>query len=163
MIGSVRARRGRGGGATGETDMEDDPHDLARFEAAQEGVVQGALAELKAGRKRTHWMWFVFPQIAGIGRSETARRYAISGAAEARAYLAHPTLGPRLLAGIEAAAASGETDMARLFGAVDAAKFRSCLTLFREVAAEGGERAPFARALELWYGGEPCSETLARL
>lgn len=143
--------------------MEHDPHDLARFEAAQAGVIDEALAELKAGRKRTHWMWFVFPQIAGIGRSATARRYAISGMEEARAYLAHPTLGPRLLAGIEAVAASGETDMTRLFGAVDAAKFRSCLTLFREAAAEGGERAPFARALELWYDGEPCAATLARL
>ncbi|MFO7854947.1 MAG: DUF1810 domain-containing protein [Paracoccaceae bacterium] len=143
--------------------MEDDPHDLARFEVAQAGVIEDAFAELKAGRKRTHWMWFVFPQLAGLGRSETARRYAISGAPEARAYLAHPTLGPRLLAGIEAAAASGETDMTRLFGAVDAAKFRSCLTLFREAAAEGGERAPFARALEFWYDGEPCAATLERL
>jgi uncharacterized protein (DUF1810 family) len=143
--------------------MEGDPHDLARFEAAQDKVIDRALDELRAGRKATHWMWYVFPQIEGLGGSETARRYAISGLAEARAYLAHPTLGLRLLAGIEAVAASGEMDMERLFGPVDAMKFRSCLTLFREAGAEGGERAPFARALDLWYDGAPCEATLGRL
>jgi uncharacterized protein (DUF1810 family) len=108
-------------------------------------------------------MWFVFPQIAGIGRSDMARRFAVEDADEARAYLAHPVLGPRLLEGIEAVAASGVRDMEALFGPVDAAKFRSCLTLFAAAADEGGERAPFDRALALYYGGRPCPLTLARL
>lgn len=139
---------------------EGDPFDLARFLAAQEGVIERALAELRAGAKRSHWMWFVFPQLAGLGSSAMAQRYAISGLAEARAYLAHPVLGPRLREGTAAAMASGETSPRRLFGSPDDLKLRSCLTLFAEAA---DDPAPFEAALERFFGGERCPATLAAL
>jgi uncharacterized protein (DUF1810 family) len=115
-----------------------DPFDLQRFVDAQDGVVEGALAELRAGAKRGHWMWFVFPQMRGLGRSGMADFYGISGVEEARAYLAEERTAEAML------------------GAVDAAKLRSCLTLFE--AAGGGER--FARALAQLFAGERDSATL---
>ncbi len=139
----------------------DDPHDLARFAAAQRDSYDRALAELRGGRKASHWMWFVFPQIAGLGRSDMARRYAIAGVAEARAYLAHPLLGARLVEATEAvtAAAPGASAEA-ILGGIDATKLRSSLTLFAAVA---DQPAPFEAALARFFRGERDGETLRRL
>jgi uncharacterized protein (DUF1810 family) len=133
---------------------------LERFVAAQHGVHERALAELRSGRKRTHWMWFVFPQLAGLGRSETARRYGIGGAAEARAYLAHPVLGPRLRQCAAALIAHKGQPAEAILGPVDAIKLRSSMTLF-EAAAENP--APFAAVLDAFFGGERDAATLNRL
>jgi uncharacterized protein (DUF1810 family) len=131
-----------------------DPHDLRRFLDAQQegGTYERALAELRAGRKQTHWMWFVFPQLAELGRSPTAKRFGIASLAEARAYLEHPVLGPRLrecaraLLALEGAAAT------EILGAIDALKLRSSMTLFAHAAPED----PLFRAvLDRYYGGEP--------
>ena len=140
--------------------MSADPHDLQRFVAAQEGVWERALAELRAGAKRSHWMWFVFPQIEGLGHSAMAQRYAISGVEEARAYLAHPLLGPRLLA-CTAAMNGHEGKSARaILGQPDDMKFRSSMTLF--AAADPGEPA-FGEALARYFGGQRDAATLVRL
>ena len=122
-----------------------DPFDLQRFVDAQQGVYDQALAEIRAGRKRSHWMWFVWPQRAGLGHSDMARRYAISGDDEARAYLAHPVLGPRLaeITAAITATASGDTAEA-ILGPVDALKLRSSLELFE--GAGGGPTFAAARA-----------------
>jgi uncharacterized protein (DUF1810 family) len=134
-------------------------HDLNRFVAAQSSAYAQALAELHRGRKTSHWMWFVFPQIAGLGRSDTARFYAIADAAEARAYLAHPLLGPRLVKATQVAAAAPGSAEA-IFGSIDAIKLRSSMTLFAAVAAED---APFTAALERFFGSERDSATLQLL
>jgi uncharacterized protein (DUF1810 family) len=134
--------------------------DLERFVTAQQGIYDQALAELRQGRKQSHWMWFVFPQIAGLGVSAMARRYAISGSDEARAYLAHPLLGPRLLACTEAVLAHRIGSAEAIFGAIDAIKLRSSMTLFEAVAAEP---APFAAVLEAFYRGARDPATLSRL
>jgi uncharacterized protein (DUF1810 family) len=132
----------------------DDPFDLRRFENAQEqgGTYATAVEELRAGRKQSHWMWFVFPQIAGLGRSPTSRRYAISSSAEAHAYLEHPVLGPRLLecAGI-LAKLSGRSAL-EIFGAIDAIKLRSSMTLFAHAAP--GEPL-FRQVLDAYFDGVP--------
>lgn len=133
------------------------PLDADRFLDAQREVHACALAELRAGAKRTHWMWFVFPQLAGLGRSEMARRYGLAGLDDARAYLAHPVLGPRLVEATGAALEAGVPTIA-LFGAVDAMKFASCMTLFAAVAPAG---SVFHRALE--RAVQPDALTLARL
>jgi uncharacterized protein (DUF1810 family) len=133
--------------------------DLDRFVVAQAPLFARALGELRAGAKRGHWMWFVFPQVAGLGRSDTARFYALSGRTEAQAYLAHPLLGPRLLeatAAISDAAGSAEA----ILGPVDAMKLRSSMTLFESVAADP---QPFAHALERFFDGMRDPQTLARL
>src|SRR6201993_634326 len=122
------------------TAMEtDDPYDLQRFVAAQDagGTYRHALAELRRGRKTSHWMWFVFPQIAGLGHSAMAQRYAIGSLAEAQAYLAHPVLGPRLRERTEILIALRQTDAQAIFGDIDAVKFRSSMTLFDAVEPEG--------------------------
>lgn len=125
--------------------------DLERFVEAQAGVIEGALAEVRAGRKVGHWMWFVYPQLAGLGRSETSRYYAIPDLAAARAYLAHPVLGPRLRAAAEAALAAPATSADGIFGAIDAVKLRSSMTLFARAAPE----APVFRAvLARFFDGE---------
>src|SRR5687767_9548059 len=108
-----------------------DPFDLQRFADAQASIYDTALAELEAGRKRSHWMWFVFPQAAGLGHSPTAQFYAIRSLDEARAYLAHPVLGPRLVRCAEAVATSSAPSLEALLGPVDALKFVSSMTLFR--------------------------------
>src|SRR5581483_12334300 len=105
-------------------------HDLERFVTAQEGVMDRVRAELRRGRKTSHWMWFVFPQVAGLGQSPTSRRYAISGLAEAQAYLRHPVLGPRLAAAAQVLVDLGGTDAAGIFGGLDSQKLRSSMTLF---------------------------------
>jgi uncharacterized protein (DUF1810 family) len=137
-----------------------DPHDLKRFVDAQAMVHETALAELKHGRKTTHWMWFVFPQIAGLGLSDMSRRYAIGSRDEARAYLDHPVLGPRLIAGLQAVNAVTGRSAHEIFGSPDDHKFQSCLTLFEQVAS-----APemFAAALDQYYDGRRDPRTLAAL
>ncbi len=140
----------------------DDPYDLARFVAAQNahGTYDQATAELRAGRKASHWMWFVFPQITGLGQSSVSRRYAISSLAEARAYLAHPVLGPRLTecAGL-VAGGSGRT-AEQIFGGIDALKLRSSMTLFRHADPE---EPVFRRVLDQYFDGEPDPATEQRL
>ncbi len=132
---------------------------LDRFVTAQAGgVFERALAELEAGAKRSHWMWFVFPQITGLGRSQTARFYAIADRGEAIAYLAHPVLGPRLdSATLAMLDWEGRRSAEAILGPVDAMKLRSSMTLFEAVA---GQRAPFAAVLDAFYGGERDPATL---
>lgn len=132
--------------------------DLDRFVNAQDsgGTYAQALAELRRGRKTSHWMWFVFPQVAGLGRSRIARHYAVSGLDEARAYLAHPVLGPRLLECCEALLAVEQTSAEEVFGPVDALKLRSSVTLFHR--ADPGV-ALFPAVLERFFGALPDSRT----
>ena len=137
-----------------------DPYDLQRFVDAQASIYRQVCAELRAGRKRSHWMWFIFPQIAGLGHSEMARTFAISSRAEAAAYLAHPILGPRLRE------CTGLVDriegrVAReIFGSPDDMKFRSSMTLF---AAASEDNAIFEEALQKYFAGIGDPATLARL
>ena len=132
---------------------------LDRFVTAQQGVFDGALAEIQGGRKRGHWMWFIFPQLAGLGRSAMAQYYAIGSLDEARAYFDHPLLGSRLRACVEALQDRVDGTAAGMFGEVDALKLRSSLTLF--VAAGGGRL--FDAALERWFDGRRDAATLAAL
>ena len=131
--------------------------DLDRFITAQEPVIAQVRAELAAGRKRTHWMWFVFPQLRGLGRSETARRYGIASRAEAAAYLAHPVLGPRLRECVALLLATPGRSAHEILGSPDDLKLRSCLTLFQAVS--GGD-ALFSQALARFHGGQPDEATL---
>lgn len=131
--------------------------DLERFVAAQQGVYAHALGELRRGRKQSHWMWFVFPQIAGLGRSAMARLYAIVSAEEARAYLSHPLLAPRLDECTEAMLANRGRSAEAILGAEDAIKFRSSMTLFEAVA---GRPEAFAAALDAFCSGERDGATL---
>lgn len=133
--------------------------DLDRFMTAQETSYDAALAEIRRGCKRGHWMWFVFPQLAGLGRSPTARHYAIASLAEARAYLAHPVLGARLQACVEALQDLEHGSAEAVFGDIDAMKLRSSLTLFEQA---GGERL-FAAAIERWFDGRRDEATLRLL
>jgi uncharacterized protein (DUF1810 family) len=126
-----------------------DTYDLERFVQAQAPVFETALAELRAGRKRSHWMWFVFPQLKGLGRSPTAQFYGISCLDEARAYLGHAELGPRLRTAAHAVLDGPEQDLGRLFGAPDDAKFISCMSLFARAKPDG----VFSEALSRWNGG----------
>ncbi|WIM99233.1 DUF1810 domain-containing protein [Actinoplanes oblitus] len=124
--------------------------DLERFVRAQDGVYERALAELAAGSKRSHWMWFVFPQLAGLGSSPTARVYAIRDLAEARAYLAHPVLGPRLTECAATLLAVRGRTASQIFGYPDDLKLRSSMTLFAEAASDP---AVFREVLERYYDG----------
>jgi uncharacterized protein (DUF1810 family) len=140
-----------------------DPHDLQRFLDAQDrgGTYERALGELRAGRKASHWMWFVFPQLAGLGRSEMARRYAIASLDEAKAYLAHPVLGPRLRECAAALLALDEGRSARqVLGDTDAVKLRSSMTLFDRAAPE---EPLFGRVLDRYFDGRPDEATVERL
>jgi uncharacterized protein (DUF1810 family) len=136
----------------------DEPYHLERFVDAQAaGDSYGrAEAELRRGRKTSHWMWYVFPQIAGLGSSSMSRRYAISSLAEARAYLAHPLLGPRLLTCAEIVAAAETGDAEQIFGGIDATKLRSSMTLFARAAPAEGV---FTRVLDRFFGGVADAET----
>ena len=140
----------------------DDPYRLQRLVAAQDagGTYDRALGELRRGRKTSHWMWFAFPQLAGLGRSETSRRYAIASLAEAVAYLQHPVLGPRLRECAAAVADSSAPSAAALLGGIDALKLRSSMTLFRR--ADPGEPV-FRRVLDRYFGGHPDPATDERL
>lgn len=134
-------------------------HGLERFVEAQEQIYPRALAEIRRGAKRSHWMWYIFPQLAGLGRSATAQRYAISDVAEARAYLAHPLLGQRYIECVEAVQDLRGSDPVAVFGEVDSAKLRSSLTLFE---AAGGSSL-VAAALDRWFGGQRDDRTMALL
>jgi len=139
-----------------------DPFDLERFVDAQdqEGAFASALQELRGGRKRSHWMWFVFPQIAGLGDSEMSRRYAIGSLEEAAEYLRHPVLGPRLLQCTRIMADSVGRPVVQILGEVDAMKLRSSMTLFAHAAAEG---AAFRDVLERHFDGAEDPATVALL
>ena len=130
-----------------------DAHELQRFVDAQAPVIAAVQAELDAGAKTSHWMWFVFPQLAALGRSATAKHYGLGGAAAARAYLAHPLLGTRLVDCSERVlrAASRGRSALQIFGAIDAMKLRSCMTVFEAVAPQ---QPVFAQVLDALYGGE---------
>ncbi len=142
-----------------------DPFNLERFVQAQARVFQHVLAELQAGAKMSHWMWFIFPQIKGLGRSPTAIEYAISGLDEARAYLRHPVLGSRLKECTRLVLQVQNRSAAEIFGSPDDMKFRSCMTLFAQIA--GDDMSPgadiFSGALEKYFDGVPDRLTLDRL
>jgi uncharacterized protein (DUF1810 family) len=133
--------------------------DLKRFVEAQDPVFEAVLSELRRGDKEGHWMWFIFPQIKGLGISGMSQRFAISSRAEAEAYLAHSVLGPRLIQCTELVNTVEGRSAERIFGPVDAMKFRSSMTLFREVSSG----APFDAALNKYFAGEPDTRTLQLL
>lgn len=135
----------------------DDPHDLQRFLLAQEATFLEALAEIRAGRKRTHWMWFIFPQFDGLGFSAMSRKYAIKSVAEARAYLRHPVLGPRLAQCCEAAIAVDGRSAEEVFGSPDDMKLRSCMTLF---AAVSPPKSAFDAVLDRFFDGARDRDTI---
>ncbi|BDI33890.1 hypothetical protein CCAX7_59410 [Capsulimonas corticalis] len=141
-------------------DENEDPFNLGRFTVAQESVYDDALSELKQGRKRTHWMWYIFPQIAGLGYSATSKQYAIHGLEEARAYLDHPELGENLRECAEAVLAVEDRSASQIFGSPDDVKLQSSMTLF---AQADGPDSVFTRVLEKYFGGQTDSETLRRL
>jgi uncharacterized protein (DUF1810 family) len=138
----------------------DDPYDLHRFRAAQQHAYEGALAELRRGQKAGHWMWFIFPQIAGLGHSPIAQHYAISSLDEARAYLRDPSLGPRLGACTEAVNHIAGRSARAIFGWPDDLKFRSSMTLFEAAAPD---EQIFKAALQKYFGGERDPLTLEKL
>jgi uncharacterized protein (DUF1810 family) len=137
----------------------EDSFDLERFVTAQAPVFETVLAELRAGRKRSHWMWFVFPQLRGLGQSETARFYGIASIEEARAYLAHPLLGPRLDLCTRIVLGNEGPSLHAIFGSPDDMKFWSCMTLFS--LATDDPASPFRQVLDRWCGGRPDERTLA--
>ena len=132
----------------------EDPFDLERFVLAQDtgGTYHRALEELRNGFKQTHWMWFVFPQVAGLGQSPTSRKYAVTSLAEAEAYLRHPVLGPRLVESANAVAAHAGLSAVRIFGSTDAQKLRSSMTLFLRAAPE---EPVFQEVLDRFFDGSP--------
>ncbi len=140
--------------------MKNDPHNLQRFVDAQAPVYEQVYAELRAGRKTSHWIWFIFPQIAGLGYSPMAQRFAIAGRGEAEGYLQHPLLGPRLSECTMLVNRHAGRDIVEIFGDIDAMKFRSSMTLFAKVAKEPGV---FMDALKLFCKGEMDELTLAKL
>jgi uncharacterized protein (DUF1810 family) len=137
-----------------------DPYDLRRFVETQATIYDGALAELRNGRKASHWIWFIFPQIAGLGMSAMSQHYSISCLDEARAYLGHPVLGPRLIECIQAMNAVDGRSAYEVLGPPDDLKFRSSLTLF---AAAAPDNPVFAEALAKYFAGEPDPLTLEKL
>ncbi len=151
-----------------------DPYDLARFVEAQAGApvarslrdgveehdYEQALSEIRSGRKRSHWMWYIFPQFEGLGASPTSRRYAIKSIAEAEAYLRHPVLGPRLLETAQAAVEVEGRSAFEVFGTPDDMKLQSCATLFASVSPAG---SVFHQVLDRYFGGEPDDRTLRLL
>jgi uncharacterized protein (DUF1810 family) len=146
--------------ATTDTGTSDDPHDLDRFVYAQGENYERALAEIRNGQKRSHWMWYIFPQLAGLGSSSMARRYAIKTVAEAEAYLGHPILGPRLRQCMEATLQFQGRSALAIFGSTDEVKLRSCATLFAQVSPAG---SVFALILDKYFHGGRDSRTLELL
>jgi len=142
------------------TPPEAEPFDLERFVAAQAGVVDDVRRELAAGRKRTHWMWFVFPQLRGLGASPTAQRFGIASLDEARAYLAHPLLGARLREHTALVNRIEGRSVHDIFGYPDHLKFRSSMTLLARAAPE---ESVFREALDKYFGGEPDAKTIELL
>jgi uncharacterized protein (DUF1810 family) len=137
-----------------------DGFELERFVDAQDSVYEHVRSELRNGTKEGHWMWFVFPQLRGLGSSWMAERFGISSRAEAEAYLAHPVLGPRLVESTQLVNAIERRSIAQIFGSTDSLKFRSSMTLFAEVASHN---SIFAEALRKYFGGIPDRLTLDRL
>ena len=137
-----------------------DPFHLSRFVGAQEATYDQALRELRRGRKESHWMWFIFPQLAGLGSSSTARHYAIQSLDEARAYLAHPILGPRLAECCAAILALDGMSASAIFGYPDDLKLRSCMTLFAHVA---GPQSMFMQVIDRYFPGCPDERTIGLL
>ena len=137
-----------------------DPYDLARFVGAQEGVYEQALAEIRTGRKRSHWMWYVFPQFKGLGSSPTSMQYAIGSAAEARAYVAHPILGPRLMECAEATLQIDGRSALEIFGSPDDMKLCSSATLFASVSPAG---SVFHRLIDKYFAGKEDVRTIELL
>lgn len=135
----------------------DDPHDLNRFVEAQEDDYERALSEIVGGRKRTHWMWYIFPQVDGLGFSSISQRFSIKGVEEAKAYLDHPVLGPRLLKCAEAVVAVEGRSAPEIFGSPDDLKLKSCATLFAYVLPAG---SVFDRLLAKYYAGARDEKTL---
>jgi uncharacterized protein (DUF1810 family) len=133
---------------------------LDRFVTAQSGVYERALTEIRNGRKESHWMWFIFPQLVGLGSSSMARQYGITDADEARAYLAHPVLAPRLIEITQAVAELDNRSANEIFGSPDDMKLRSCATLFAHVSGEG---SVFQQIIDKYYNGEPDPRTLSIL
>nr|WP_290224814.1 DUF1810 domain-containing protein [Trichocoleus desertorum] len=134
-----------------------DPYDLNRFVQAQKDDYERALAEIKSGRKRSHWMWYIFPQFEGLGFSTTSKHYSIKSLAEAQAYLSHPILGPRLIACTEAALKVEGQSAYQIFGSPDDMKLRSCATLFASVSPEG---SVFHQLLDKFFQGDRDDKTL---
>ena len=132
-------------------------YDLSRFLEAQKNSYDTALREIKAGRKRSHWMWYIFPQIRGLGYSAMAQHYAIRDLGEAREYVQHPVLGPRLIEISEALLALDESDPRRVMGSPDDLKLRSCMTLFQSAAPD---QPVFGKVLDKFYDGSPDGRTL---
>ena len=139
--------------------MSEHP-ELDRFVEAQDDVYGNVLSELRTGRKTSHWMWFIFPQLAGLGTSETSRFYAIRNVDEANAYLRHPTLGPRLIECTEAVLSIHGPSAADIFGSTDEMKLKSCMTLFASISSAG---SAFERVLDFYFDGERDSRTLQLL
>lgn len=139
--------------------MEDN-YNLQRFLSAQEEYIDSVILELNQGQKIGHWMWYIFPQVKGLGLSSTAEFYAIQSKDEAIAYLNHPVLGPRLLECTKAVNAHDNLTAEHIFGYPDYLKFRSCMTLFERIA---NNESPFSEALDRFYGGEPDERTLSIL
>jgi uncharacterized protein (DUF1810 family) len=138
---------------------DNDPYDLDRLVRAQAPDYERALAELRAGEKRSHWMWYIFPQIAGLGQSQTSVRYSIKSAAEARAYLDHPILGPRLRECSTVVHSLVGRSALQIFGSPDDMKLHSCATLFARVSGE----SVFEQLLHKYFQGQPDKETLRLL
>jgi uncharacterized protein (DUF1810 family) len=139
---------------------QDDPHLLSRFVLAQQDDYEQALSEIRSGQKRSHWMWYIFPQIDGLAFSSTSRHFAIKSLDEARAYLDHPILGPRLVECAEAVLLVKDRSATQIFGSPDDLKLRSCATLFASVSPPG---SVFERLLEKYYRGERDGKTLQLL
>jgi uncharacterized protein (DUF1810 family) len=137
--------------------------DLVRFVAAQVQVHRQVVEELTDGRKQTHWMWFIFPQLSGLGHSAMAQRYAIRDMDQARRYLADPILGDRLRHDVRLMIRHKSKSALEILGSPDELKFRSCLTLFREAASDKSDHSLFAEALEQFYNGKPDPRTLELL
>lgn len=144
-------------------DSKENAQNLERFVRAQDPIHGRVVEELSAGNKQTHWMWFVFPQVLGLGSSAMSRRYAIRDLTEARHFLAHPVLGPRLRHDVRLMMRHKDKSARDILGTPDDLKFRSCLTLFHEAASEKSDRALFAEALERFYGGAPDPRTIRAL
>jgi uncharacterized protein (DUF1810 family) len=134
-----------------------DPFDLERFVQAQEPDFSQALSEIKSGRKSSHWMWYIFPQIEGLGSSWTSRRYSVKSVEEAKAYLSHPVLGPRLVECAKAVVDVQGRSALEIFGSPDDLKLRSCATLFASVSSEG---SVFREIIDKYFGGQPDERTL---
>ena len=141
--------------------MEENSFDLQRFVTAQAPTIETALTELRAGRKQSHWMWFIFPQLRGLGRSPTARYYGIASLDEARAYLAHPVLGPRLELATRAVLSSKDLSIQQIFGSPDDLKFHSSMSLFN--LASSAASNSFCESLDRWFDGKSDEASLKLL